>query len=258
MAQVIQIIGALIILGAFAASQLGELPTDSRLYLALNVVGSTILGGPRGDRKPDRLRPPGGCLGSRSPPGASSCSSAKKPKRLKKNSGRRRRGRRFGPAPGERDARRVGERAVSATALQAVAVPETAGDETSGRSGLGAGSVTQSPVSPLFLPDSSTVDGRHAQPVSFVALWATKDNRFGPGSGGPSRKSDFLTTLCRLFHEPSRPGRLMGVTACQDPHETPRTDLGRPRPPRTQPSRASRPPSRSSCPPGLPAKPTPS
>ena len=43
MAQVIQIIGALIILGAFAASQLGELPNDSRLYLLLNVVGSVIL-----------------------------------------------------------------------------------------------------------------------------------------------------------------------------------------------------------------------
>jgi hypothetical protein len=43
MAQVIQIIGALIILGAFAATQLGELPTDSRLYLLLNVVGSVVL-----------------------------------------------------------------------------------------------------------------------------------------------------------------------------------------------------------------------
>ncbi len=43
MAQVIQIIGALIIIGAFAASQLGELPNDSRLYLLLNVVGSVIL-----------------------------------------------------------------------------------------------------------------------------------------------------------------------------------------------------------------------
>jgi hypothetical protein len=42
-AQVIQIVGALIILGAFTASQLGELPSDSRLYLALNVVGSVIL-----------------------------------------------------------------------------------------------------------------------------------------------------------------------------------------------------------------------
>jgi hypothetical protein len=42
-AQAIQIVGALIILGAFAASQLGELATDSRLYLALNVVGSVIL-----------------------------------------------------------------------------------------------------------------------------------------------------------------------------------------------------------------------
>ena len=43
MAQVIQIVGALIILGAFAAQQLGELPTDSRLYLLANLVGSVIL-----------------------------------------------------------------------------------------------------------------------------------------------------------------------------------------------------------------------
>ena len=43
MAQVIQIIGALIILGAFAFNQLGDLPTDSRLYLLFNLVGSVIL-----------------------------------------------------------------------------------------------------------------------------------------------------------------------------------------------------------------------
>ena len=43
MGQAIQIIGALIILGAFAANQLGEMPTDSRLYLLLNLVGSVIL-----------------------------------------------------------------------------------------------------------------------------------------------------------------------------------------------------------------------
>ena len=43
MAQAIQIIGALIILGAFGANQLGELPTDSRLYLVANLVGSTVL-----------------------------------------------------------------------------------------------------------------------------------------------------------------------------------------------------------------------
>jgi hypothetical protein len=43
MGQVIQIIGALIILGAFAANQLGEMPTDSRLYLLLNLVGSVVL-----------------------------------------------------------------------------------------------------------------------------------------------------------------------------------------------------------------------
>jgi fluoride ion exporter CrcB/FEX len=43
MGQVIQIIGALIILSAFAANQLGELTTDSRLYLLLNLVGSVVL-----------------------------------------------------------------------------------------------------------------------------------------------------------------------------------------------------------------------
>jgi hypothetical protein len=43
MAQVIQIVGALVILGAFAFNQLGDLPTDSRLYLLLNLVGSVIL-----------------------------------------------------------------------------------------------------------------------------------------------------------------------------------------------------------------------
>ncbi len=43
MAQAIQIIGALIILGAYAAGQLGEMPTDSRLYLLLNLVGSVVL-----------------------------------------------------------------------------------------------------------------------------------------------------------------------------------------------------------------------
>lgn len=42
-AQAIQIIGALVILGAFAANQLGDLPTDSRLYLLLNLVGSVVL-----------------------------------------------------------------------------------------------------------------------------------------------------------------------------------------------------------------------
>lgn len=43
MAQAIQIIGALIILGAYAAGQLGEMPTDSRRYLLLNLVGSVVL-----------------------------------------------------------------------------------------------------------------------------------------------------------------------------------------------------------------------
>jgi hypothetical protein len=41
--QLIQICGSLLILAAFAASQAGRLPIDSRLYLALNFVGSAIL-----------------------------------------------------------------------------------------------------------------------------------------------------------------------------------------------------------------------
>jgi hypothetical protein len=43
MAQAIQIVGALIILAAFAGTQLGELESDSRLYLLLNLVGSVVL-----------------------------------------------------------------------------------------------------------------------------------------------------------------------------------------------------------------------
>lgn len=43
MDQVIQIIGALLILGAFAANQRGQLATDSQLYLGLNLAGSLIL-----------------------------------------------------------------------------------------------------------------------------------------------------------------------------------------------------------------------
>jgi hypothetical protein len=41
--QVIQIVGALLILAAFAAVQLERMRPDSRLYLALNLVGSAIL-----------------------------------------------------------------------------------------------------------------------------------------------------------------------------------------------------------------------
>ena len=43
MDQVIQIVGALLILTAFAAVQLERMRPDSRLYLALNLVGSVIL-----------------------------------------------------------------------------------------------------------------------------------------------------------------------------------------------------------------------
>jgi hypothetical protein len=41
--QVIQIVGALLILVAFGAVQFDRMRPDSRLYLALNLVGSTIL-----------------------------------------------------------------------------------------------------------------------------------------------------------------------------------------------------------------------
>ena len=43
MDQLIQIVGALLILAAFTAVQLGRMRPDSRLYLALNLVGSIIL-----------------------------------------------------------------------------------------------------------------------------------------------------------------------------------------------------------------------
>ncbi|HSS42949.1 MAG TPA: hypothetical protein VLK37_10435 [Solirubrobacterales bacterium] len=43
MDQVIQIIGALLILAAFAAVQFDRMRPDSRLYLALNLLGSLIL-----------------------------------------------------------------------------------------------------------------------------------------------------------------------------------------------------------------------
>jgi hypothetical protein len=41
--QVIQIVGALLILAAFTAVQLERMRPDSRLYLALNLAGSAIL-----------------------------------------------------------------------------------------------------------------------------------------------------------------------------------------------------------------------
>lgn len=43
MDQVIQIVGALFILAAFAAAQFGWLRLDSQLYLTLNFVGSAVL-----------------------------------------------------------------------------------------------------------------------------------------------------------------------------------------------------------------------
>ena len=43
MDQVIQVVGALLILIAFTAVQTGRMRPDSRLYLALNLAGSAIL-----------------------------------------------------------------------------------------------------------------------------------------------------------------------------------------------------------------------
>jgi hypothetical protein len=43
MDQVVQVFGSLLILVAFAAAQRGTLSTNSRSYLLLNLVGSTIL-----------------------------------------------------------------------------------------------------------------------------------------------------------------------------------------------------------------------
>ncbi len=43
MDQVIQVLGALLILAAFAAVQFERMRPDSRLYLGLNLVGSVIL-----------------------------------------------------------------------------------------------------------------------------------------------------------------------------------------------------------------------
>jgi hypothetical protein len=43
MDQLVQILGSLLILGAFAAAQRGVLSQTSRTYLALNLVGSAVL-----------------------------------------------------------------------------------------------------------------------------------------------------------------------------------------------------------------------
>jgi hypothetical protein len=41
--QIVQIVGALLILAAFTAVQMERMRPDSRLYLTLNLVGSAIL-----------------------------------------------------------------------------------------------------------------------------------------------------------------------------------------------------------------------
>jgi hypothetical protein len=41
--QLIQVLGALLILAAFAAQQMGRMRADSRTYLLLNLIGAGIL-----------------------------------------------------------------------------------------------------------------------------------------------------------------------------------------------------------------------
>jgi hypothetical protein len=41
--QLIQILGSLLVLTAFAAAQRGALSTESRVYLVLNLIGSAVL-----------------------------------------------------------------------------------------------------------------------------------------------------------------------------------------------------------------------
>ena len=43
MEQVIQVVGAVLILAAYTAAQLGRLDQKSRVYLLLNLVGSIVL-----------------------------------------------------------------------------------------------------------------------------------------------------------------------------------------------------------------------
>jgi hypothetical protein len=43
MDQIVQVVGSLLILTAFIAAQRGRLPTHSRRYLSLNLVGAGVL-----------------------------------------------------------------------------------------------------------------------------------------------------------------------------------------------------------------------
>ncbi len=43
MDQLVQVVGALLILAAYVAAQFGRMSQESRIYLALNLVGSVIL-----------------------------------------------------------------------------------------------------------------------------------------------------------------------------------------------------------------------
>ncbi len=43
MDQLVQVLGSILILTAFVAAQRGWVATDSRLYLALNLIGASVL-----------------------------------------------------------------------------------------------------------------------------------------------------------------------------------------------------------------------
>jgi hypothetical protein len=43
MSQIVQVVGSLLILTAFIATQRGSLSTESRSYLTLNLVGASVL-----------------------------------------------------------------------------------------------------------------------------------------------------------------------------------------------------------------------
>ena len=73
--------------------------------------------------------------------------------------------------------------------------------------------------------------------VTFPASSSPIRARCGFSRADPRRKSDLRPDLCPIFTNPSRPGRLIAVTASQDRDETPRTHLGLPRRPEQRPSR---------------------
>jgi hypothetical protein len=83
--------------------------------------------------------------------------------------------------------------------------------------------------SPIGRGVASLTTGPHVSPTS------APSPRHPPGDA-PHESPTSSRPCARCFTNTSRPGRLMGVTACQDPHEAPRTPcthLGQPPTPRT-------------------------